>query len=252
MLAPVRSAKHWPLVLVCAVGAVGVTAAFSADNEEETPLPFHGPGVRPGNPDAFHVGYQLLPSALSPNKRYGIIYPKRFLEDNPGANFVVDVPGSRILASLDVEDSYFVGRNHGSIDCHWAPDSSAVLVENGGKWMPRNLVLIELKDGAVVRQTELSDPLLRLFAPAIAKAERSRASETSADELTIKDVKWKNGRGAQLEIRCEGGTNPKGFEDQSAWNGKAVAVWDVARRKFVQQKVTQTSFRKAQKQEEEE
>ncbi len=251
MLAPVRFRKHWRLVL-CGVFALGVTVTFSADNEEETPIPFHGLDIRPGYPDAFHVGYELLPSALSPNKRYGIIYPKRFLEDNPGANFVVDVPASRILASLDVADSYFIGRNHGSLDFHWAPDSSAVLVENGGTWMPRNLLLIELKDGAVVRQTELLDPLLRLFAPAIAKAERTRASETSADELTIKNVKWGNGRGAQLEIRCEGGTNPKGFEDQSAWNGNLVAVWDVAQRKFVQQKVTQTSFRKAQKQEEEE
>jgi hypothetical protein len=251
MLPLVRLQKHWPLVVLGAVFALGITIAFSAEDEEETPIPFHGPGVHPGYPDAFHVGYELLPSALSPNKRYGIIYPKRFLEDNPGADFVVDVPGSRLLASLDTEDPYFVGRNHGSLACHWSPDSSAVLVDNGGKWMPRNLLLVELKDGAVVRQTDLLDPLLRVFAPAIAKAERSSAKDASPGELSITSVKWKNGRGAQLEFKCEGSTNPKGFEDQSAWAGKAVAVWDVAQRKFVQQKVTQTSFRKAEKQEDE-
>jgi hypothetical protein len=250
MLARVRFPKHWPLFALCGVFALGVGVALSAD-DEETPIPFHGPNVHPGYPDAFHVGYVLLPSALSPNKRYGIIYPKRFFEDNPGADFVVDVPGSRALALLETEESYFVGRNHGSIDVKWAPDSSAVLVENGGKWMPRNLLLIEMKDGAVMRQTDLLDPLLRVFAPTIAKAERSRASEASPDELNITSVKWKNGRGAQLEFKCEAGTNPKGFAERSHWAGKALAVWDVAQRKFVQQKVTQTAFRKAGKAEDE-
>ncbi|HEX8279767.1 MAG TPA: hypothetical protein VF551_00195 [Chthoniobacterales bacterium] len=237
--------------MLCAVSSIGLSVAFSADDEEETPIPFHGPDVHAGYPDAFHVGYVLRPSALSPNKRYGIIYPKRFLEENPGADFVVDVPASRALAVLETDSPYFSGRNHGSIAVYWAPDSSAALVENGGKWMPRNLLLVELKDGAVVRQTDLLDPLLRVFAPAIAKAERSRASEASPGELSIKAVKWKNGRGAQLEFRCEGGTNPKGFPDSSAWAGKAVATWDVAQHKFVQQTVTQTSFRKAGKAEDE-
>jgi hypothetical protein len=251
MLARVRSRQHWRLVILGAVFALVLSVAFSAEDEEATPIPFHGPDVHAGYPDAFHVGYVLLPSALSPNKRYGIIYPKRFLEENPGADFVVDVPGSRALALLDTDEPYFVGRNHGSIDVHWAPDSSAVLVENGGKWMPRNLLRIEMKDGAVVRQTDLLDPLLRVCAPAIAKAEHTRASEASPGELSITEVKWKNGRGAQVEFKCEAGTNPKGFEESSAWAGKAVAVWDVAQRKFVQQKVTQTSFRKAGKAEDE-
>jgi hypothetical protein len=236
---------------MCAVFAVGVSVALSADDEADTPIPFHGPHVRPGYPDAFHVGYVLRRSAVSPNKRYGIIYPRRFLEENPGADFVVDVPGSRVLALLETDQPYFVGRNHGSIDVKWAPDSSAVLVENGGKWMPRNLFLIEMKDGAVLRQTDLLEPLARVFAAAIAKAERSRASEASPDELSLTSVKWKSGRGAQLEIKCDGGTNPKGFPERSAWNGQAVAVWDVAQHKFVQQKVTQTSFRKAGKAEDE-
>jgi hypothetical protein len=245
---------HPRLLVLCAISAAftfGFALARASDDDDETPLPFHGPDVHPGYPDAFHVGYVLRSSALSPDKRYGIIYPQRFLEENPGANFVVDVPGSRALALLETDAPYFSGRNHGSIEVKWAPDSSAVLVENGGKWMPRNLLLIELKDGAVARQTDLLERLARTFSPAIAKAERTRASDASVGELSITDVKWKNGRGTQLEIRCEGGTNPKSFEDQSAWAGKAVAVWDVAQRKFVQQKVTQTSFRKAGKAEDE-
>jgi hypothetical protein len=253
MLARVRFRNRLRVAIACAVTAwcaSDIDIARGADDEEEVPLPFHGPDVHPGYPDAFHVGFVLLSSALSPDKRYGIIYPRRFIGDTAG-DFVVDVPGSRVLASVAADEPYFVGKNHGSIGFHWAPDSSAVLVENGGKWAPRNLLLIELKDGIVARQTDLLDALDRLFSPAIAKAEHTRARDASVDELSITDVRWKNGRGAQVEIACEGGTNPKGFAEQSAWSGKLVAIWDVAQRKFVQQKVTQTSFRKAGREEDE-
>ena len=64
-------------------------------------------------------------------------------------------------------------------------------------------------------------------------------------------MKWKRtGKGRQLQIKCEGQTNPKEFSEYSTWEGTLEAVWDVEQHRFVEHEVTQTDFRPAGKEDE--
>jgi hypothetical protein len=212
----------------------------------EEPEEFRGPPPHPGYPDPFDIGYTLL-DTISPNKHYGVIYPTRLLEDSP--DFVVDIKNSRILALIETDEPYFEGKNHGSLSANWSPDSSAVIIENGGKWSPLALVLVEMKDGKVLRQTQLLDQLEKIFSPAVAKAQHTNPKTAGVSELDITSVKWETGKSLQAEIKCEGETNPKAFEDQSSWHGELTAVWDLAQRRFIQHKMAHVSFRPAGKEE---
>ena len=71
--------------------------------------------------------------------------------------------------------------------------------------------------------------------------------EASAADVTINEVKWRTGK--SLEIKCEGETNPKGFDDSDSWNGELTAVWDLAQRKFVQHKFANITFRRGRQEE---
>ena len=212
--------------------------AAATDEPEE----FHGPPPHPGYPDPFEIGYILF-DTFSPNKQFGIIYPNRLLEESP--DFIVDLKHSRILALLETGEPYFEGKNHGDLAAHWAPNSSAAVIENSGKWEPIGLLLVELKDGKVILQTDLLDSLNKIFSPAIAKAQHSRVEDSAVGELDITGVKWKTGKSLQVEIKCEGSTNPKGFEEESSWYGELTAVWDVAQRKLVRHQLARVSFHAA-------
>jgi len=106
-----------------------------------------------------------------------------------------------------------------------------------------------LKDGKVIRQTDLLDSLNKIFSPAIAKAQHSRVEDSAVGELDITGVKWKTGKSLQVEIKCEGSTNPKGFEEESSWYGELTAVWDVAQRKLVRHQLARVSFHAAERKE---
>ena len=97
----------------------------------------------------------------------------------------------------------------------------------------------------MVRQTDLLDSLNEIFSPAIAKAQHSRVADSAVGELDITGVEWKTGKSLQVEIKCEGSTNPKGFEEQSSWYGELTAVWDVAQRKLIRHQLAHVSFHPA-------
>ena len=231
------------VVVLATIVTAGAAGDAAQDEKEDEAVEFHGPDVHPGYPDSFHVSYTLRKSALSPDGKYGVIFPDRNLEDSPGADFVVAVKDSSIvgLVELNSDDVYFRGKNHGGLNVYWAPDSSAALVESEGKWEPRALVLIELKDGRIARQTELSGALSKLIDSAAPKADHFRAGV----ELDVNDVSWKAGK--SLQLKCEVTSNPKGNSGENSWAGTVTAVWDVALHKFLPFKVKQTSFHKAGK-----
>jgi hypothetical protein len=234
--------------LVCFLLAVPSSCLADAENqgeEEDKPIEFHGPAPRLGYPDAFQLGYVLLKRMISPNNQYAVVFPNRLLEDNP--DFIVDLKNSRILSVLFAEEPYFQSKNHASFSVNWSPDSSAALIENGGRWSPNDLVLIELKDGKVFRQTDMLAPLQKIFSAARSKSEHRHVDETEGADIAITETKWRTGK--SLEMKCEGETNPKAFEESDSWNGELTAVWDVAQRKFVQHKFANVTFRRGRKEE---
>lgn len=231
--------------LTAAGMAVCLPTARAQEAGEDEEVPFHGPDVHPGYPDAFLVSYTLRKNTVSPDGKYGVIFPDRTRMDD-ATDFLVVVKESRILGVIEFgsEDTYFVGKNHGGLNVYWAPNSSAVLVVSEGKWTPRELMLIELKDGRIVRQTPLFAPWEKAIHAAAPKAaELGRAMV----ELDLNGVSWKMEKSLLLQLKCDVSTNPKGFSDQSSWSGSVVGAWDIARHEFTQVKVKQTSFSKGGK-----
>jgi hypothetical protein len=77
---------------------------------------FHGLDVRPGYPDLFHLHFVLPKDTLSPNGKYGVIFPDRTLgemENDSLHNYVVSFDPSQILTELDTASPEFEGKSHG-------------------------------------------------------------------------------------------------------------------------------------------
>jgi hypothetical protein len=121
------------------------------------------------------------------------------------------------------------------------------LIEVGGRWSPNDLILIELKDGKLARETDVLAPLQKLFAEARTKSEHRKIDNKDAADISMGDLKWEGGK--RLEIKCSGETNPKAFEDADSWSGDLSAVWDVAQRKFVQHRFTNVTFKRGHREE---
>jgi len=238
--------------LICFLAALfgPISPLIGADEQEKTPIEFHGPAGRPGFPNPFSIGYLLRKSTLSPDKQYGVIFPKILLESE--SDFIVNVKTSAILAAVQVNNGvtpYFEGQNRGGLTVTWSPDSTAMLVEIDERWHPGALVVIELKEGTVYRQTDLSEQVDKLFSPAAAKHTRSKDAEVDTYDVTA--TTWKaTPEGLQLQLKCEGQTNPKAFSDHSTWEGTFEAVWDLGQHKFIEHQVVQTGFTPADKEDE--
>jgi len=233
-----------PMVYACFLAALSspINQAVYADEDDDATLEFHGPAQRPGYPDPFSIAYILRKNTLSPDTRYGVIFPKLLLA-GAGPDFVVDRQNSAVLGAVEVNESttpYYEHQNYGGLDVWWSADSAAALIEIDKKWMPGSLVVIEIKNGTIERQTDLSDQVEKLFSPA--KAKHTRSSETEVSDYEVSGVKWKlTEKSKQLQIRCEGETNSRGIS-QYTWKGTFAAVWDLDKRRFIETEVTQTSF----------
>ncbi len=155
--------------------------ATAQETESDKYIEFHGTGVHPGYPDAFQLYHKLTKNLVSPDGQFGIIYPSPGLIDSPPADYVVAVRESRIIGLVETDAPYFSGVN-GELAAHWSPDNSVVLVEIDGKWLPRNLVVIELTNGEIVRQTQLADRLLKMFSAALAKAEPKHFGQCAMEQ----------------------------------------------------------------------
>jgi hypothetical protein len=220
------------------IGSACVCAQDAGDDEE---VEFQAGSEKPGSANV--ASYTLRKSTISPNGNYGIVFPAQTNEDD-ARDYVVAVGESRILGEIDFEldDAYFPGKNYGGLDVYWTPDSSVVVVISAGKWTPRELVVIELKDGHIARQTPLFAELEKAIAAAAPKESRL---PNPMVEMDLTDVSWKTGENRLLHLECDVLTNPKGLSDEESWCGNVVANWDLGKHAFTAVKVTQTSFRKA-------
>ncbi|MFY9985380.1 MAG: hypothetical protein WAK31_11515 [Chthoniobacterales bacterium] len=241
-----------PIVYVCLLaGLLGsMNQAVRGDQDEEATIEFHGPAVRPGYPDPFSIAYILRKNTLSPDRRYGVIFPKLLLalQKPEKPDFVIDRQNSAILGAVEVNESttpYYEHQNYGGLTVWWSPDSAAALIGIDAKWMPGALVVIEIKDGAIERQTDLSGQVEKLFSPA--RAKHTRSHETEVSEYRVLAVKWKlTEKSRQLQLKCQGQTNSRGV-DQNTWKGTFDAELDLEQQRFLEPEVIQTGFTRAGK-----
>lgn len=108
--------------------------------------------------DALARGYYLDPRSLSPDRHYGVIVP-RFGVIHDGPNFVVEVPARRVVGAIGGPGFAFSPKAEVGWGCHWAPDSSAVVIEQNAEskksWGHVIWRLVELHDGYIAKDTDL-------------------------------------------------------------------------------------------------
>src|ERR1700733_12873842 len=92
------------IMAICAVGTLlgPMSEAAGPEQDDETPIEFHGPTGHPGYPNPFSVGYILRKNPLSPEKQYGVIFPKILLESE--SDFIVNVKTSAILGAVQLNN----------------------------------------------------------------------------------------------------------------------------------------------------
>ena len=229
-----------PLLGALLLGAF-VHSAGCFEHTDDT-VDFQGPDVRPGYPDQFHFHFVLPKDTVSPNGKYGVIFPDRTLgemENDSLHNFVISLDPSQILTELATESPEFEGKSHGGYEVEWSGDSSVALITLEAKWGPGEFFLVELQDGKVSRTTNLDKKIQQLIEPEYRKAHAEshhfiyeyQESETAFCQLDNSN---------RVKIDAYVTDDPKG---DNSWRARLRAIWDIRSAKFIQQRLTRQSNR---------
>jgi hypothetical protein len=248
LLAVARSQKSvlCHLSFVIALALVVQTASCFERSDFERPdatIDFHGPDVQPGYPDAFSTDYVLPKDTVSPDGKYGLIFPDREFNDNPGRDFVVAFDPPQILTLLQTDQPEFEGRNHGGYAVEWSDDSSVALVTLDGKWGPSDFILLELQNGKVTRTTNLGTKIRQLLEPDYKKAKAEPYNDyyhfifEDQDPVVPFCTLEKS---ALVRIDAFATSDPK---SNQTWRARLRAVWDIRTARVTQQQVTRLSGR---------
>jgi hypothetical protein len=201
---------------------------------ESSAAPIPADHAMPGHPDAFALAYEVVEGTTSPDGKFGIIatgaefYP----DTDAAANFIVELKPFRVVGYIKHEP-YFRQKNHGGLAASWAKDGSAVLVTSEAEWAPHNITLVELREGRIVWQTELSADVTKALAADCEKCAKDAAPQSLGG-------KWEIDAKGRVRFDCEAESNPKQFRDEQSWAGRFRGVWSIADRKWIERKVTRT------------
>jgi hypothetical protein len=192
-----------------------------------------------GLPAKYAKDYLVSSSTLSPDKNFAVIYPTKGNEEFPvGANYVVSLKPFAILGKLDAKFPYFKNENHGGLSSQWADDSSAALITLDSKWGPGDIFLVEFKDGKLARRTNLLRKMHDLLLADFKTAKAAPYNDYYDFIFESEDEPVCKFDGAKIDINALATTDPKGAADGRVWEGRLVAVWDIAQAQFVSQKIT--------------
>jgi hypothetical protein len=191
-----------------AIVACALSCSFSIRAADEEP----GGELITGK--QFPDGFGVVPSSLSPDKRYGVLAAADFdhYDETKHQNKLVEVNTGRTLAVIDAETGKAGFMNHGGIQpSRWSADSSLLLWEVAGKWSPLALVLLKIEDGKVKWQRDL----LKMAQQAILTRTRKFLPKDFA-AFTAIDVHVNGKEDAPLSlplaVHAEFDSNPKAME----------------------------------------
>ena len=176
-------------------------------------------------------GYVVPEETISPDKQYGVSVPKRsevIRVDEVGSaadalpTTLRELKTGKKIAEIKFSDD---AMDENVLPSRWTPDSTALLWSVDGKWSIDALVLVQLKEGEVVRQTNLLKVgqqeilnRLRKERPKEYAAIKSDLGYGSAypDGFTV-DMVVEGEEGAPLKfpliVHMYLTSNPKGIED---------------------------------------
>jgi hypothetical protein len=146
----------------------------------------------------FPDGFGVVPSSLSPDKRYGVLVPDSdHYDETKHQNKLVELNTGRTLAVINAETGRAGFMNHGGIEpSRWSADGSLLLWEVAGKWSPSTLVLLKIEDGKVKWQRNL----LKMAQQAISTRTRKFLPKDFVVNAAIIDVQVTGEEDAPLSL----------------------------------------------------
>jgi hypothetical protein len=229
-----------------------IQCSFSVLAAEEEPEAT-GEDSSAGLPEQYAKDYLIAGSAISPDKKFAVIYPTLEAEeaaDNANhperiKDYVVVLQPFTILGELQTRYPYFQNESNSGISADWADDSSVALITLDGKWGPQGVFLLEFRDGKLARTTNLIAKAHDLL---LLDYRKSKAEPYNDNFHFIFDAEdgavFKLDRANQVVIDGEATTDPKGISDHK-WSAQLKAVWDVPKGKFTSQKITRIRAKKS-------
>jgi len=188
------------------------------------------------------LAYKVHPDTISPDGKCGIIYCSNpavvRYENSRMRNYVVSLMPFRIIGALE-GDVYFAFRNRSNLSVTWTDDRSSALVTVDGRWGPRSVVLIEIVNGKLVRQTNLLEKAIALLRCDCESCKSEPYNEHFLFVIvTQHDVEWSFDGDNRVCIDCTGESNPKQLSAEKSWAARLQAVWDIKQASFIQTKVS--------------
>jgi hypothetical protein len=225
---------------VCLVSLVMVGGRAIADPNTD-----YSNGVIPTPPCPFpeqFKDYQILPSSISPDGQYALIYPKRSVlyDLKEYSLYLVSLNPFRILTLIPLRWSNLAENAHGWFQVNWSKDSMAVVMIEGSKWGADKVYLTTIRNGNVGTITDLTEKITFEVDPDFTESKASRFNYChdflfydSYDRTT--EWNFINNTQVQINIICT--SDPVG-EKERAWTVRFQGVWDISQGKFTSKKIT--------------
>ncbi len=215
--------------------AVGPSAAGRPNEEAED--------SDEGLPEKYARDYLIAAAAVSPNKKFAVIYPKfsdAVAEADPAKikNYIITLQPFSILGALDTKWPYFQRQSHGGLSAEWSKDGSVALVTLESKWGPGDIILLEFKGAKLNRMTNLTIKMHDLLVQDYQKAKAAPYNEYSDFVFESEDdpiCKWEGSRRVRLNALAT--TDPKRASDERVWEGRLKTTWDIDQARFISPKV---------------
>jgi sugar lactone lactonase YvrE len=211
-----------------------------------------------GLPPEYAKEYLVARSTTSPDKKFAVIYPK-FSDDvadteneSKNKNYLVALQPFQVLDALPTKFPYFEHQSHGGLGAEWSKDSSVALITLDGKWGPRDVFLVELRDGKLNRITNIARKAHDLLLPNYRKAKAARYNDIF-DFIFVEDTSFKLEGTSRVVIDGSVETSPNLMSEDlrssdRAWRGHVEAVWDITQAKFISKKVSGEIRKKSKEQ----
>jgi sugar lactone lactonase YvrE/tetratricopeptide (TPR) repeat protein len=182
-----------------------------------------------GLPQKYAKDYLIARSTMSPDKKFAVIYPTDdyYQSADNAKDYVVALQPFRILGALQAEEPYFQHQSHGGISAEWSDDSSVALITLDGKWGPRDVFLVEFRNGKPNRMTNILRKAHDLLPPNSRKA------------IFVEDTTFQLDSTSRVVIDANVHTSPNDLGlSPDAWSGHVEATWDVKQAKFTSKEVS--------------
>lgn len=174
------------------------------------------------------TGYLVYEGTTSPDGRYGVLVPTMEAWEKDESlgekNYLADIQNHRVLGTIDKVD-YFEHQNHRGLAVFWAPESTACIVENDGRFGADSISILEINDSSFV-QKEIGDRIQNSLDNAMKKEARDQEMSGYVSPY------FRFGADRKVRVRALAQNNPKQLDDVKTYYALFQGIFDVASKKW--------------------